>query len=727
MKNKTIKAEKERFYLYLRKGLFYTHKRMNMKKHLLIILVLLLAIKTYSQEIEYFDFVEYANYKNGTFSSEQAKPHRISSKRGGKIDVEYKGKAIPDSLRTAIDAAREVWSDYMGIKDNLKLRIEYTDLANEDIRVSVAYLKRQSDGLSYPLSLYRSITGNNTQVNSDDAILKINSNVEWCSGLGYCNNPKKLLPTMIKCIGRCLGYGSSVKKDKRGNIYMLKNGKSVFDNLIFSEDGTRMSELNNNMTQEMNSFTQQECNYLYVLKKAPAYKIYAPKIFDENLSLKYSTDENSSMYYGEQNVSSLTIDDTTIEILNSLGWNYSKTDQTIEIKCDNIDKTGIASAYSPHTFYIETSAGTISDFKWVVSFPLKDGGYEYIQSTDEKLIVPSLTHEEKYAHTMEGDIKATISFSGILSDKEVSCDYNLTLELKPHILYAAISSCTPSKEDDTYNDYTIDVRYEGSHYVHAYAEEEYSSMTKTDYSDIPFFTRIKFHDIDTYGNATFTIRVENKYGYDEYIIEQPATDAIKQEPTKPILKDVKFVYNNFDFDLLRFDDDARFEVTLYCERADSFIVKSVEDMDTSVGTAYTFIDLYPNFENTGENNYKLSVMFDFDIDIYFYGRNKYGISSNSDSIHANDYIKDPAIIEAINQASAIKDISADNRGQITISNDLVTFSPNIKNVSVADLSGQIIIKANSNEDICLRNFKRGFYIITAVTKDNKRITKKIRI
>lgn len=168
-------------------------------------------------------------------------------------------------------------------------------------------------------------------------------------------------------------------------------------------------------------------------------------------------------------------------------------------------------------------------------------------------------------------------------------------------------------------------------------------------------------------------------------------------------------------------------MTLYCERADSFIVKSVEDMDTSVGTAYTFIDLYPNFENTGENNYKLSVMFDFDIDIYFYGRNKYGISSNSDSIHANDYIKDPAIIEAINQASAIKDISADNKGQITISNDLVTFSPNIKNVSVADLSGQIIIKANSNEDICLRNFKRGFYIITAVTKDNKRITKKIRL
>lgn len=698
-----------------------------MKRYLLIVLVFALAIKSYSQELEYLDFIEYANYKNGTFSSDQAKPHRTSSKRGGKIDIEYEGKNIPDTLKTAIDAAREVWHDYMGINDNLRLRIEYTDLVSEDIKVSVAYAKMQSEGLSYPLSLYRKITGNDTQPESADAILKINSSTEWCSGLGYSDNPKKLLPAMIRCIGRCLGYGSSVKKDKRGNVYMLKNGKSVFDNLIFSEDGTRMSSLNNNMTQAMNCFAQQECNYLYVLNKAPAYKIYAPKIFDEDLSLKYSVDENSTMYYGEQNVSSLTIDDTTIDILNSLGWSYIKENRTIEIKCDDIDETGITSAYSPHTFYIKASSGTVSDFRWVVSIPLEDGGYEYIRSTSEKLVVPAVSNEEKYFRTMEGDIKATISFSGLLAGKEATCEYSLTLELKPRILSAHISACTPSKEDETYNDYTIDVRYEGSHYVYAYAEEEYSSMAKTDFSDVPYFTRIKFHDIDTYGNATFTIRVENKYGYDECTIEQTAAETLDQKPTKPALKDVKFVYNNFNYDLLRFDDDARFEVTLYCERPETFIVKSVEDINASIGTAYTWIDYNPSFEKFGLNDYRLSVMFDFDIDIYFYGKNKYGISSCSDSIHANDYIKDPAIIAAINQATSIKNITESDNGQITISNGRVTFSQNIKDVSVNDLSGQTLIKQNGNDDICFGTLKGGFYIITATTKENKRIIKKIKL
>ncbi len=696
-----------------------------MKRHLLILLISVLAISTHSQEIEYLDFAEYANYDNGVFSSEQAKPHRISSKRGGKIDISYEGETLPDTLKTAIDAAREVWRDYMGIGDNLNLRIKYASTAGEDINVNVAYTRMPTDGLSYPLPLYRSVTGNRAQPDEADAILTINSSVEWCSGLGRSGNHRKLLPAMIKCIGRCLGYGSSVKRDKRGNLYTLKNGKSVFDNLLFTEDGTRMAELDNNMTQAMENFAQQECGYVYALKKEPEYRIYAPKSFDENLSLKYSADESSSMFYGEQNVSSLTIDNTTLDILNSLGWNYEKSSQTIEIRCDDIDETGITSAYSPHTFYIKTNSGSVSAHKWTVSLPLKDGGYEYITSTDERLVVPALTDEGKYAHSLEGDIRATVSFSGVLSGKDVFCEYGLTLELKPHILYARISSCTPSKADKTYNDFIIDVRYEGSHSVEAYATEEYGSLVKTDYSDVPFFTRIRFYDIDSYGKATFTIRVENKYGYDECKVEQEATDDHK--PTKPTLEDVKFVYNDFDYDLLRFDDKARFEVTLHCERAKTFITKSVQDIAAVTGDTYIYYDSNPETEALGGDRYKLSVMFDFDIDIYFYGSNDYGRSVSSDSIHANDYIKDPAIIEALNQAAAIKDIAAGGNGQITVSGGRVSFSPDVKTVTVTDLSGQALIHRDSHEEICPGDLKRGFYIIKATTKDNRHITKKIKI
>ena len=90
-----------------------------------------------------------------------------------------------------------------------------------------------------------------------------------------------------------------------------------------------------------------------------------------------------------------------------------------------------------------------------------------------------MTDEDKYVHTLDGDIRVIISFSGMLFGKAVNCNYSLTLELKPHIISAAISSRTPSRTDNTYNDYTIDVRYEGSGSLDAYAEEEFSSMTKT--------------------------------------------------------------------------------------------------------------------------------------------------------------------------------------------------------------------------------------------------------
>lgn len=54
------------------------------------------------------------------------------------------------------------------------------------------------------------------------------------------------------------------------------------------------------------------------------------------------------MYFGTSNVSNLTIDNITIDVLNSLGWKYSTDNQMVQIKCDDIDDTGIASAYRSH-------------------------------------------------------------------------------------------------------------------------------------------------------------------------------------------------------------------------------------------------------------------------------------------------------------------------------------------------------------------------------------------
>lgn len=697
-----------------------------MRRFLLFIFISLFISKLYSQEVEYLDFVENANYSSGIVSYEQAKLHRISARSGGDIIVTYDGD-MPDSLKTVVDAACGVWCDYMGINDNLRLNIKYENFSDADVKVSVAYAKMQSDGLCYPSALYRSITGGDLTAGMVDAVLHINSSVAWCTGFGNDDNPKKLLPTVIKSLGRCLGYGSSVKKDKRGNVFMLKSGKTIFDSLVFSEDGFRMSDLNNNMTQQLNNFTQPVCEYLYVLNKKTEYKIYAPHTFDDNVSLKYSADKNSTMYYGVSNASNLIVDDATIDVLNSLGWKYSKSDQTVQIKCDDIDDTGIASAYSQHTFYIKTNSGVPSSYCWVASFPLKDGGYETINSNSERLVFPAVADEDKYVHTLDGDIRVVISFSGMLFGKAVRCNYSLTLELKPHILSAAISSRTPSRTDNTYNDYTIDVRYEGSGSLDAYVEEEFSSMTKTAFSNVPYFTKVKFYDIDTYGNALFTIRVENKYGYDEYTIEQPAINYMAKKPSTPELVDVKFVYDHFDYNLLRFDDNARFEVTLRGEGQDDFIIKNVPDFDVLGYDASIVLYHADDVKNIGDNLYKLSAMFDFDTDIYIYGLNKYGMSQHSDSIHANDYITDPDILNALNQASAIKDAVKDGSCDILLCGNVLSFAQEVIQVSVMDLAGRVIFEQKGNDSVDFAKRKNGLYIITVQTKGNKHITKKIKI
>lgn len=87
---------------------------------------------------------------------------------------------------------------------------------------------------------------------------------------------------------------------------------------------------------------------------------------------------------------------------------------------------------------------------------------------------------------------------------------------------------------------------------------------------------------NAYSNHPIDLRyekrcIENNHGYDGGALEKSPMNETK--PTKPELLDVKFVYDHFDYDLLRFDDDARFEVTLYSENSDKFVIMNAPDMN----------------------------------------------------------------------------------------------------------------------------------------------------
>lgn len=235
---------------------------------------------------------------------------------------------------------------------------------------------------------------------------------------------------------------------------------------------------------------------------------------------------------------------------------------------------------------------------------------------------------------------------------------------------------------------------------------------------------------NAYSNHPIDLRyekrcIENNHGYDGGALEKSPMNEMK--PTKPELLDVKFVYDHFDYDLLRFDNDARFEVTLYSENSDKFVIMNAPDMNINKYDSYILLYDAENVENVGDNLYRLSAMFDFDTDIYFYAKNKYGSSLHSDSIHTNDYITDPNIIDAINQASAIKDATGYEKSIILFHENVLSFAKEVKQVTIMDLTGRILYEQNDNGRINLANRQKGIYVITVLTNNNKRITKKIRI
>ena len=64
----------------------------------------------------------------------------------------------------------------------------------------------------------------------------------------------------------------------------------------------------------------------------------------------------------------------------------------------------------------------------------------------------------------------------------------------------------------------VDVYYEGSHYLDAYVEEEYSSFESAYFSDTPYYTRLHLKNVDSYGYAALNIKVRNQYGECNYSI-----------------------------------------------------------------------------------------------------------------------------------------------------------------------------------------------------------------
>lgn len=483
-------------------------------------------------------------------ASDEARINRTNFTGRGKIVINYVGTAMPDSLKRAINIAADIWRDYMDFGDSLNLRINFSPLADKDLSTDIYLYRNLSDSLYYPNSLYRKISNQQTDNCPFDARISINSDTQWCIGIGNgCTESKKLVLTSIQQIGRALGYGASVEKSNYGFKFIPNNGITTFDKIVFSENNQRLEEQNGDGMSQFINFVQPSCGYLYALKHQEEYKIYAPSIFDDNFSLKYSAFPGSTMYYGDEPASAgLEVDRATIDILSGIGWDW-RSSRHITITGAGIDSTGITSAYQSHVFRAFSETSPITNYQWKYMLPLSSGIYQVVTtSTSSQFIIPSISHEERYQHTSDGDIKGRIVLVGLVDGIEVTAQYNLTLETRPRILHAEVISISTNPDDDSCIDATIGVFYEGSKEINASVENINSTQIDEVRSETPYYTQIELTGIDIWEADRIRLTTANEYGTDSFTIDISDSPSFARTRSS-VLSLQKMTENNMGIDV----------------------------------------------------------------------------------------------------------------------------------------------------------------------------------
>ncbi len=448
---------------------------------------------------------------------------------------------VPDSIETAVRVAGDIWQQHLDGKTSAVIGIEYANLDN-DIETEIVYFSHKDNPeINYPSCLYKYLFPFEANNYSDDgsmsmdAIIYINSNASWdCSfSVDAIASTNNMTYAVMRSIANVLGFGASVKESVRkgeSRIYFgFADGHSVFDNLIFSSDGNRMSDIANTgkniENAELREFIQPTGDTkIYALLQSPSYRMYAPSVFEPFKSLVYLNNANSLMHYDLNRGNKIhQVDDVTINLLREIGW-YSQNETLVNIVSSDIGDSGIASAYSSHSFTIENlSSGTIANAHWEYRLPLVSGGDSLMLSATNILSfeIPAVSDEDLFVHNVNGDIYGRIIFSGEVNGNVVEDVYTISLELKPRILYVT-DIRKVNKFSNNYYDLYFTVCYTGDNSLTVVKEEDGDSFLRTQYVYEPFLAHVKVENVSYDYWAWIDIMIENDYGKDVYTIELPA-------------------------------------------------------------------------------------------------------------------------------------------------------------------------------------------------------------
>ena len=182
-----------------------------------------------------------------------------------------------------------------------------------------------------------------------DAIISLNSNISWnCSFTPIGSDGYNAYTMALRSIANALGFGSSLQQsiDNDGNISYYTGGMyySCFDHRVHNSQGVYLHTLDTYLP-EMEEFVTSDD--IFADGSEQQYALYAPSVFEPGSSLLHLKDDGYLMSHsiGEGN-KFFTIDNATIDLLNTIGWGLTTTPAPYKIICQDIGGDGIGSSYS---------------------------------------------------------------------------------------------------------------------------------------------------------------------------------------------------------------------------------------------------------------------------------------------------------------------------------------------------------------------------------------------
>ena len=666
-------------------------------------------------------------------------PRRAMEARGT-IEYVITGN-MPDSLKTAIQESVDTWNKCLsGAYANFCF--DYSNNLDSDVKTEIPFLSGTGDKTTYyTQSLHRQLfhaDGYQTY----DAIIRINASENWCIGISEQLNSMKNLNYAIKrSIALALGFGSSIIRNKNGNIVFAKNdGHSIADKMIFNGSGTYLSSIPNSRqkrNQDIIDFVTGNVNNVYIKQMDSLHVLYAPIVFDDNKSLRYLTNSNSIMYYGNSQVLSPDIDETTIDILRGIGWAFS-IPNNMEIVGEGIDSTGVTGAYSNHRFYITPENDNLINREWEFRIALNNGLYQTIaNASTQDFTIPPVQDISNYKHTIDGCLIGEILFTGSLYGEEIKLRYQLTLRLSPSIISVECVDIMQSQINPNNYDILIGVKYEGSYWLTASAREKGTSLAYTYHTNKPYFANMLLSNIRLWDDTYVTLSATNQYGTGMQVITIPAADEYEmldiKNPKKSIgnnvnklkISEVEFTYGSFDYSYNDFDD-TKGRIRFFANNLSQLLVQQ-----WMVGDYFPYTYWESNYKQINDS------IVEVNIDNWFWG-DKYlllayndELKMSSDTIYVNDYldITDPDICRALGLTTSISETSS-SFFDVRIENGHLTVNTGKRMVTKMELYsaiGTLVARSQSCDGMTVFGLSHGIYILNITDDKNKKSSIKIRL